>query len=470
MSGDREVDLDALFDRDADARLLERRRREELGLTPLAAPAQATPVRFGAESMVDETTPAAPRRPLLRLVLEARPNRDLIPGALATLVASVSDDGGAEARDVLLRIALPPEAEPVAGSFARDEVTLDGEALLGEGLRLGTISPGATVRIRFAVHVLPGTDPLDVLAHASAPGVPAIAAPALRLTRRSGHAAFETPRPFYELEANEPHEPVATPPPPPAPPPPRMVDTVIDEPVVLLPPEPEQPLVVEPPVVVEQPAVVAPPEPRYVLARALDVDEVRGLERTFSGAIPHGLAALALLSSVAAVDSPLGAALGVREVARSIAAALPRALVTARMGRPAPPVVTAEALAAIRADAPADADAAPPGGPMLVAQLDTGEFDALRAVLGRNLADPFLRGVQVLLAVAPRGLDGVSAAAAARVRDALAAYRVAAGAWLMRVTVRRAVDRRYDPLTTDDAALHAAGRDLVAALREAVAP
>ncbi|MBV8642577.1 MAG: hypothetical protein JO225_01505 [Candidatus Eremiobacteraeota bacterium] len=243
---------------------------------------------------------------------------------------------------------------------------------------------------------------------------------------------------------------------------------MIDEPVVLLPPEPEQP-----PVIVEQPAVIAPPEPRYVLARALDVDEVRGLERTFSAAIPHGLAALALLSSVAAVDSPLGAALGVREVARSINAALPRALVTARMGRPAPPVVTAEALAAIRANASADADApdaAPAGGPMLVAQLDTGEFDALRAVLGRNLADPFLRGVQVLLAVAPRGLDGVSAGAAARVRDALAAYRVAAGAWLMRVTVRRAVDRRYDPLTTDDAALHAAGRDLVAALREAVAP
>ncbi|MBV9409843.1 MAG: hypothetical protein JO164_13530, partial [Candidatus Eremiobacteraeota bacterium] len=101
---------------------------------------------------------------------------------------------------------------------------------------------------------------------------------------------------------------------------------------------------------------------------------------------------------------------------------------------------------------------------------DARDLDALRAVLARNLADPFLRGVQVLLAVAPRAIDGATEDAADAVRDALAAYRVAAGAWLMRVTVRRAVDRRYDPLTADDAALHAAGRDLVAALREAVAP
>jgi hypothetical protein len=35
--------------------------------------------------------------------------------------------------------------------------------------------------------------------------------------------------------------------------------------------------------------------------------------------------------------------------------------------------------------------------------------------------------------------------------------------------VRRAVDRRYDPLTADDPTLHAAGRDLVAALRVAIA-
>jgi hypothetical protein len=56
------------------------------------------------------------------------------------------------------------------------------------------------------------------------------------------------------------------------------------------------------------------------------------------------------------------------------------------------------------------------------------------------------------------------------VRDALAAYRAASGGWLMRVTVRRAVDKRYDPLTAADPMLHEAGRALVTALREAVAP
>ena len=57
-----------------------------------------------------------------------------------------------------------------------------------------------------------------------------------------------------------------------------------------------------------------------------------------------------------------------------------------------------------------------------------------------------------------------------RVRESLTAYRAASGAWLMRVTVRRAVDKRYDPLTADDAMLHDAGRALVTALREAVIP
>jgi hypothetical protein len=40
----------------------------------------------------------------------------------------------------------------------------------------------------------------------------------------------------------------------------------------------------------------------------------------------------------------------------------------------------------------------------------------------------------------------------------------------MRVTVRRTVDRRFDPLTAEDAGLHAAGRAVVDALREAITP
>ena len=138
------------------------------------------------------------------------------------------------------------------------------------------------------------------------------------------------------------------------------------------------------------------------------------------------------------------------------------------MNRPTPPVVTREALAVIRpaADAPHDDPAYE--GVLLVARLDARELDALRALLARALDDPFLRGVQVLLAVVPRALDGVADGDAARAREALAAYRAAAGAWLMRLTVRRAVDRRYDPLTADDPTLHDAGRALVAALREVI--
>jgi hypothetical protein len=534
MSGAREIDVDELFERNADTRLLDRRRHDELGLPPVATPASATPARFGPESMLggDGVPLAAPRGAMLRVSLQARPDRELIPGAVVTVVAEVADDGDADADDVRLRIAIPVETEPIAGSFARDGVAIDGEALLGEGLRVGTVPAAGAIRLRFAVRVLPGTEPLGLVAHGEAPGVPAIAAPALRLTRRSGHAAYDAPRPFFELEAGESDDDlasVAAAPPEPD----RAVDAIIDEPAAPTvisepaaltaisepaasaapahaeppkppapdaeptpPPEPPFPELELPPVPEPEPAPEPTPEPpfpelelppeaaaphepeaaidsapaprTFVLARVLDADEVRALERVFSGAVPHGLAALALLSSVAATDAALGRALGLAEFARSISAALPRALVAARMNRPSPPVVTAEALGAIRPDGDAPDDDLAYDGPLLVARMDARELDALRALLARALDDPFLRGVQVLLAVAPRAVDGVADDITVRVRDALAAYRGAAGSWLMRVTVRRAVARGYDPLTAADPTLHDAGRALVTALREAL--
>ncbi len=215
-----------------------------------------------------------------------------------------------------------------------------------------------------------------------------------------------------------------------------------------------------------------------LLVRPLTAADLRAFERVFAGGVPHGLAALSLLAGIACTADAPGTALGLEPFRAAVAAALPRALVAARMGKPTPPVVSPEALAAIRPDAPvpptdpvsAEADPAQPAEPApatirLVAALDAREFDALRGVLRRDLADPFLRGAQVLLAVAPRALAG-DHPAAPRAGEALAAFRVAAGAWLMRVTVRRAVDRRYDPLTADDAALRDAGAALVTALRE----
>ncbi|HTW82749.1 MAG TPA: hypothetical protein VMD91_01625 [Candidatus Sulfotelmatobacter sp.] len=460
MSG-RETDVDALFERDADARLLDRRRREELGLPSTPQPPSAASPRFGAESLAeDDDSPRLVRPAALRLALEARPDRELIPGALVTVVATLHDDGDREVSDATLRVTVPPEAEPVPGSFSRDEVQIDGEALLGIGLRLGTIPPNGAVRLRFALRILPGTAPLDVLATVWAEGVPAVAPPALRLRRRAGHAAYEQPRPFYELEEGEGLDLGETAPAP------SVVDARSVAPAAPEPPPTPEPVLPPPP-----PEPVLPPSAALpVLYRRIDGDEVRALERVYTGALPHGLAALALLSSIAAADGAVGEALGLSTFARSVSAALPRALVAARMGRPTPPVVTEEALAVLR---PAGAPPLTPSpapeslGPHLVVALDAHGLEGLRGVLGRQLADPFLRGVQVLLAVAPRRIDGVGAPTV-RFEDAVAAFRVAAGGWLMRVTVRRTVDRRFDPLTADDAGLHAAGRSVVEALREVI--
>ncbi len=441
MSG-REFDLDDLFDRDADSRLLERRRREELGLAPQRAPASSTPVRFGAESMVnDDERPAAPRNAVLRVAIVARPNRELIPGAIVTVVVSLHDDGDADAGDVRMRVVLPPEAEALPGSFSRDEVELDGEALLAGGLRVGTVAAGAELRIRFALRVLPGTAPLDIAVHAGAPGVPTISAPTLRLARRSGHAAFEQPRPFFELESGEADDALTSlaastagve----------RVFDALVDEPAVpavvererepsvtpapARPRKPKAKLKPKPkpkPRPKREPAAEPKPEPapeaepsarEFALIRGLDLEEVRALERVFSGGVPHGLAGLALLSSIAAVEAPVGTSLGLRDFARSVAAALPRALVAARMQQATPPVVTREALGTIRPHALAPAGHVTGDGPVLALRLDERGLDGLRAVLGRDLDDIFLRGVQVLLAVCPRALEGVAPEAAER--------------------------------------------------------
>jgi hypothetical protein len=469
MSG-RETDLDALFERDADSRLLERRRRDELGLAAHVSPSSSTPARFTAESILETPTAFAPRPALLRLAVDARPDRGLIPGAMVTVVVSVHDDGDAPIPAATLRVSLPPEAEPVEGSFALDDVPTDGGLLLGAGLPIGAISPAGAARVRFVLRVLPGAAPLDVHVHAAAPGVPAVAPPVLRLQRRSGHTAYETARPFYELETGEPaDEPAAIVVPAPPAPAPIAVDALLDAPahppvVSPLPPRAAQAF--------SPPSATVPPPPIHadVLVRRIDLDDVRALQRVYAGGIPHGLAHLALLCSLAAADGPLGEALGLAQFARSVASALPRALVAAKIGRTSLPVVTAEALATLHPTAPAPPPGAALPGTYLLLRLDARELDALRGVLGRSLDDPFLRGAQVLLGIAPRELEGVCANGAAAVRDAFERHRTAAGAWLMRVTIRRAVDRRFDPLTAPDPGLHESGKVLVAALHEALDP
>jgi hypothetical protein len=177
---------------------------------------------------------------------------------------------------------------------------------------------------------------------------------------------------------------------------------------------------------------------------------------------------MALLSSIAAIDAPLGESLGVRSFARSVSAALPRALVASKLQKVTPPVVTRQTLALIRPYGLAPEGFVAGEGPQLALRLDARGLDALRAVLERDLDDPFLRGVQVLLAVCPRTLENVASGSTERASEALATYRVAAGAWLMRVTVRRTVDHRYNPLTAADPLMYEAGRTLVGVLRDCV--
>jgi len=488
---ERPVDLDELFDRDADSRLLDRRRRDELGLAPRPTTSSSTPARFGAETIVEEL--ASYHRPaLLRVTLIARPEDALIPGTTVTVVAEIHVEGDAPVVGALARLIVSAEAEPVPGSFARDDTPVEGELLLGEGVQLPPIPAGGSIRLRCTLRVLPGTAPLTIDVFAGAAGVPTIAPPALRLARRAGHAAYATARPFFELEAGEVDEALGSP--APAVGATRLIDAVVDEPALppsvaapkaltappLVPapppaPAPATPVPIAPapvPIAVEPVPIAVPPaapaRSEHVLRRLVEPDEARALDRIFSGAMPHGLANLTLLCSIAACDGTAGEALGLGAFTRAVAAALPRAMVAARMGRPVPAVVDPAALALIRPAAEAEPDLAPIGSPLLTLRLDQRELDALRAMLARTLDDPFLRGAQVLLGIIPRAVDGIVPADATPVREALDRYRGAAAGWLVRATVRRKVDRRFDPLTADDAPLFAAGHALVRALHEAL--
>jgi hypothetical protein len=390
---------------------------------------------------------------------------------VVTVVAEIHADGDVPVAGALARLIVSPEAEPVPGSFARDETPLEGEMLLGEGVLLPPIPAGGSVRLRCALRVLPGTSPIGIDAFVAAAGVPTIAPPALRLARRAGHAAYEPTRPFFELETDEVDDALGSPQAPIGAT--RRIDAVVDEPA-LPPPAPPKPAALAPPPPPPPPAAplaavpAVPARVEFVLRRAIEPDEARALDRLFAGAMPHGLANLTLLCSIAACDGAAGEALGLAAFTRLIAAALPRALVAARMGRPVPGVVDAAALAKIRPQAAAEPDTPAGGSPLLTLRLDERELDGIRTMLARSLDDPFLRGAQILLGIIPRALDGIAPAYATPVREHLDRYRAAAAAWLVRATVRRKIDRRFDPLTAEDVPLFTAGRALVAVLREAL--
>ncbi len=256
--------IDELFERNADMRLLEFRHNEPgKGLTPNRRTASS----FSAESIVADTTPDAvtEKAPRLRVTIAAAPAAGVIPGAIVGVAIDVFNDGNAPAPESKLTVSIPLESEFRTGSLRIDGREPQApEQLFAQGLPIARL-PGATSsKVTFQLAVLPGVNALYLQPRLQTNGVPVVGTAGVTIKRGVSSAPVEAPRPFYELEDDEPDEievahaeeailpPVLLEREPPA--------DLTPAPVV---PEPAAAVVLEPAAVVLEPAVVEP-EPAVV--------------------------------------------------------------------------------------------------------------------------------------------------------------------------------------------------------------
>ena len=489
------------FDASADMRLVELQRKS-LGVAPRSRGSWQS---AGAEPGAGTDLPApALKSAVLVCDLAATPDAGLIPGAIATISLSLTNEGVKPAREVRVTVPLPGGASYRNGSFVRDGTPqLDDAAdeLFTVGTNAGDVAPKARVTFLWKIGVRMGNKPLVIAPHVQAEESAVIGAEPLVLERKEGAVAVLAPdaasvpsaqpeapppeRPFYELEEDEILEPLENAPaaeyqpaiePPAAPsiplpsqpepaPPPAQPEPVWEpgepdaEPE--MPPPPQQPPDVEP---AAREAVV--------LYGRIDRPSLAYFERLFTGAKPPTLLQHFILGgALACSQTPDGADaanLGAHLDAQS--QLLQRIVLHERLGKKEPLAEYAgELLAAPDALAPSAAVQPEPLRDRTALALFT-EIDApTLAIVRRMQEEPsrwdFNKARQMTLALQARSV--AADAPAGRVDDAnaaLRAYAQTASMQLQRFFVRMRIDRTTALLFSQDEALDAAARTLIAAL------
>jgi len=421
---------------------LERRRAKSSGSRILHRPRRAP--RFGAESMLADDAPAPQRAAPFSGRGRRRPNRELIPGAVVTVVVSVHDDGHAAAGEVELRITLPatPRPFPVRspGTTSRSTATHYSVSDCGSARsrRRGGPDPvclpgAAGNRSARSWGSRRSTRRPDDLGAGAATDAPQ------RTHRNGGDASVlrtRNGRSDDELRGVVAAESVSSAPST------RSSTSRCRAPRCRAEPEPE-PIAAEP----------APePEPDHrrrgrASSRCCATSSRRGARSSASSRAACRTVSPGWHCSRRSPPS----------MRRSVRPRRTRLRAIRRVGAPA------------RAGRGAHAACEPPGRHATGTGIDFGlrappargrwrrrtaraatrraRARRARAVLAATSTTSSARRASA--APSARSLEGVDTHAAERAGEALASI-ASAGAWLMRVTVRRAVDRAYDPLTADD--------------------
>jgi hypothetical protein len=507
--------IEELFERNADMRLLEFRHNEPGRGAP---PNKRTGSTFGAESIVT-TMPdvATDKVPRLRVTIAAAPQSGVIPGAVVGVAIDVFNDGNAPAPESKLVVSTPIESEFRTGTLRVDGREVQSpEQLFAQGLPIARL-PGATSsKVTFQLAVLPGVNTLYLQPRLQTNGVPVVGTAGVTIKRGTTSTLQEAPRPFYELEDDEPDEIAVAPAEdailPPVLPPveadriePHVVEPVVAEPLAAAPvAEPEPPAVVprepEPPAVAAaEPVRVPEPEPervprvprakknplpvpaqklplgtvppaeeRMVLYRTLGHNDIALLDRLFTPDVPGIIAHYVMISSIACCEAGSGDdTSGYGAFLRRDIELLGRALVHARMGKAPQYRIVQGDLAGLALQWQVPQPQSFPPQRRLRRDLRKPEWSAIGGLVQPSERDATLRTRIALLALAGASIDGVDRRTADDCASALAAYRSSVLAWLVPLCVASAGAEAFvipsPPVTVD-----AAGRRLVGVLKPAI--
>jgi len=505
--------IEDLFERNADMRLLEFRHNEPgKGAPPNKRQAGSS---FSAESIVASQPDAAIEdAPRLRVTIAAAPKTGVIPGAVVGIAVDVFNDGTAPAPESKLLISIPVETEYRAGTLRVDGREPQApEQLFASGLPIARL-PGATsAKVTFQLAVLPGVNTLYLQPRLQTNGVPVVGTAGITIKRGVSAAAIaaETPRPFYELDADEAEEvaaesaePIMPPllleraePPAPAPPPapPIVIPSDVEGPpptlAFIAEPTPT-PVAEPPPPAVAEPAAPAPelpaalrrlkepaapqkaplgasaPVERMIRYRTLGNNDIALLDRLFTPDVPGLIAHYVVISSIACVEPGEGEdGSGYGAFLRRDIELLGRALVHSRMGKAPQYRVVQTDLDELSLPWNLTPQQAFPPQRRLRRDLRRPEWQAIGALTAPSERDTTLRTRIALLALAGATLDGVDRRSTDECEAALAAYRSSVLAWLVPLCVASAGTDSFlipnPPVTVD-----AAGRRLIAVLKSAL--
>ena len=462
---------DPNFEASADMRLVELTRSASGKATPVKSRWQSRGNAEAGSPVVDEEF-AALDGALIVATLHSTPSADVIPGAVLTVTLALTNEGGEDARTILIGAPVPGAARIRPGSLVMDgrpAANDIAEAFFGAGYTLRTLTGGSRTTFFWQIEILAGTDPVIISGNVRATGSAVIVPTSLRVSRRLGAtgafkasvAAAVAPAqaadlPIYELDEEEilVHEAVSGP----------FEAAPVLEPAPVLKPEPILALVTT--------------RETMLLTTTIDRASLAFFERVFNGsAEPTLLDHLTFASQLACVtQQPLNSGDDgqIRKHQEAQAQLLARIALHERLKKRDSLSAYAGTLACsfeqLRARSlPSDFRLAAPASTCLLA-LEPSNVGLATLI---RLSEPgapwdFLRARQLTHALGATTVlnEGIPATQHALAEQAFRGYSQASANALQRLFVRQRIERSTAVLLSNDKSLDAAARQVIAVLTE----